>query len=151
MVMGPKWGPSGADRTQVGLMLASWTLLSGDVSLVSSKSDQNFTFQIVVLCAISFCIVQQYIASLYVFCLGRWWNGIGIEHLYSGGSGGWYCILPVHSESNYSGLSAVLFATKCHAIWTYKLEATWCGQTSVFITRNSHIIRAGNWCFIPSE
>ena len=28
-LMGPKWGPSGADRTQVGLMLAPWTLLSG--------------------------------------------------------------------------------------------------------------------------
>ena len=26
--MGPTWGPSGADRTQVGLMLAPWTLLS---------------------------------------------------------------------------------------------------------------------------
>ena len=28
-LMGPTWGPSGADRTQVGPMLASWTLLSG--------------------------------------------------------------------------------------------------------------------------
>ena len=27
--MGPKWGPSGADRTQVGPMLAPWNLLSG--------------------------------------------------------------------------------------------------------------------------
>ena len=29
--MGPTWGPSGADRTQVGPMLAPWTLLSGFV------------------------------------------------------------------------------------------------------------------------
>ena len=28
--MGPIWGPSGAERTQVGPMLAPWTLLSGD-------------------------------------------------------------------------------------------------------------------------
>ena len=28
-LIGPTWGPSGADRTQVGLMLAPWTLLSG--------------------------------------------------------------------------------------------------------------------------
>ena len=28
-VLGPTWGPSGADRTQVGPMLAPWTLLSG--------------------------------------------------------------------------------------------------------------------------
>ena len=27
--MGPTWGPSGANRTQVGPMLAPWTLLSG--------------------------------------------------------------------------------------------------------------------------
>ena len=27
--MGPTWGPSGADRTQLGPMLAPWTLLSG--------------------------------------------------------------------------------------------------------------------------
>ena len=30
--MGPTWGPSGADRTQMGPMLAPWTLLSGTVS-----------------------------------------------------------------------------------------------------------------------
>ena len=29
--MGPAWGPSGADRAQVGPMLAPWTLLSGTV------------------------------------------------------------------------------------------------------------------------
>ena len=28
-LMGPTWGPSGGDRTQVGPMLAPWTLLSG--------------------------------------------------------------------------------------------------------------------------
>ena len=28
--MGPTWGPSGADRTQVSPMLAPWTLLSGE-------------------------------------------------------------------------------------------------------------------------
>ena len=27
--MGPTWGPAGAERTQVGPMLAPWTLLSG--------------------------------------------------------------------------------------------------------------------------
>ena len=31
--VGPTWGPSGADRTQVGPMLAPWTLLSGHSSL----------------------------------------------------------------------------------------------------------------------
>ena len=31
--IGPTWGPSGADRTRVGPMLAPWTLLSGLVIL----------------------------------------------------------------------------------------------------------------------
>ena len=31
--MGPIWGPSGADRTQVGPMLAPWTLLSGSITI----------------------------------------------------------------------------------------------------------------------
>ena len=33
--MGPTWGPSGADRTQVGPMLAPWTLLFGIVKLTA--------------------------------------------------------------------------------------------------------------------
>ena len=32
MFMWPTWGPSGTDRTQVGPMLVSWTLLSGMVT-----------------------------------------------------------------------------------------------------------------------
>ena len=34
--MGPTWGPSEADRAQVGPMLAPWTLLSGMLPLMSS-------------------------------------------------------------------------------------------------------------------
>ena len=30
-IKGPTWGPSGADKTQVGPMLAPWTLLSGSL------------------------------------------------------------------------------------------------------------------------
>ena len=40
--MGPTWGPSGADRTQMGPMLAPWTLLSGTVvpcHLIMNKLD----------------------------------------------------------------------------------------------------------------
>ena len=35
--MGPTWGPHGADRTQVGPMLALWTLLSGMFAHVSAE------------------------------------------------------------------------------------------------------------------
>ena len=37
--MGATWGPSGADRTQVGRMLAPWTLLSG--ALPAHQNTQN--------------------------------------------------------------------------------------------------------------
>ena len=36
--VGPTWGPSGADRTQVGHMLAPWTLLSGMIHVQHSLS-----------------------------------------------------------------------------------------------------------------
>ena len=44
--MGPIWGPSGADRTQVGPMLAPWTLLSGMIfplsDILKSNSKANY-------------------------------------------------------------------------------------------------------------
>ena len=42
--MGATWGPSGADRTQVGPMLAPWTLLSG------YNEFENHTFEITATC-----------------------------------------------------------------------------------------------------
>ena len=44
-LMGPTWDPSGADRTQVGPMLAPWTLLSG-IFCVSAEmrfDEKSFT------------------------------------------------------------------------------------------------------------
>ena len=40
--MGPTWGPSGADRTQVGPMLAPWILLSGTVNQSMTTSWKCF-------------------------------------------------------------------------------------------------------------
>ena len=37
-VLGPTWGPSGADRTQMGPMLVPWTLLSGIPSPNSAEA-----------------------------------------------------------------------------------------------------------------
>ena len=39
--MGPTWDPAGADRTQVGPMLAPWTLLSGLYSYKHQHSQQS--------------------------------------------------------------------------------------------------------------
>ena len=39
--MGPTWGPPGADRTQVGPMLTTWTLLSGWLPGIDSNWRQT--------------------------------------------------------------------------------------------------------------
>ena len=52
--MGPTWGPSGADRTQVGRMLAPWTLLSGYSSWFSRANHQKPTVSAVLTIYLSF-------------------------------------------------------------------------------------------------
>ena len=47
--MGPTWGPSGADRTQVGPMLAPWTLLSGVVPVYP----KNYAYSVYILLCFS--------------------------------------------------------------------------------------------------
>ena len=41
--MGPTWGPSGTDRTQVGPILAPWTLLFGKAKRMSCGRDANLS------------------------------------------------------------------------------------------------------------
>ena len=45
MFVGPTWGPSGADGTQVGPMLAPWTLLSG--ILVGDLTSQVLSWDVI--------------------------------------------------------------------------------------------------------
>ena len=49
--MGPTWGPPGDDRTQVGPMLAPWTLLSGLSynAAVADALEANIGYQYVVI------------------------------------------------------------------------------------------------------
>ena len=48
--MGPTWDPPGADRTQVGPMMATWTLLSGNVwkwrLIVQPRCQQKLVFSV---------------------------------------------------------------------------------------------------------
>ena len=46
--MGPTWGPSGADRTQVGPMLAPWTLLS-EMRMSESETRHPFLKQMSIM------------------------------------------------------------------------------------------------------
>ena len=65
--MGPTWGPSGADRTQVGPMLAPWTLLSW-------MSCQNDNFK---------CIFMTKLNNFYTenvqFWLWSYWRWLKID------------------------------------------------------------------------
>ena len=61
--MGPTWGPSGADRTQVGPMLATWTLISG-LLLPSYYVAMTSHFAAISLDYTSICPLLQ----------GRWWR-----------------------------------------------------------------------------
>ena len=69
--MGPTWGPSGADRTQVGPMLAIWTLLSGYLwqhSMLPATISQSVynTFTSCVL----FIEIIVWLFAIYIDCLG---------------------------------------------------------------------------------
>ena len=45
--MGPTWGPPGAGRTQVGPMLAPWTLLSGLANTMNLPYDPKSLMQFI--------------------------------------------------------------------------------------------------------
>ena len=57
--MGPTWGPSGADRTQVGPMLAPWTLLSDYDISNSFKSYLQFVRRFLFVCCIFIVIAVK--------------------------------------------------------------------------------------------
>ena len=70
--VGPTWGPSGADRTQVGPMLAPWTLLSGNVWRFTDpwgnstfQAFENFKRQIVTQNLLGFYVL---LCQLYSQC-----------------------------------------------------------------------------------
>ena len=72
--MGPTWGPSGADRTQVGPMLAPWTLLSGVHAKVIAASPIKFP-------------VNTWDNHVFVFV--NLLLGVGVGGGGGGGVGGW--------------------------------------------------------------
>ena len=72
--VGPTWGPSRADRTQVGPMLAPWTLLSGYVSTFCPVCAVNDLFSWfiqdmariihIVIWFVLWCVLVWFITSL---------------------------------------------------------------------------------------
>ena len=68
--MGPAWGPSGADKTQVGPMLVPWTLLSGSVCFGWCDKNRKMYWKKLR----NYGISQQWV-GLYVCCMqGTTWS-----------------------------------------------------------------------------
>ena len=59
--MGPTWGPSGSDRTQMGPMLAPWTLLSG-----WPWSIQLFRFKSIIQCGLHYLCWSSFITIQWI-------------------------------------------------------------------------------------
>ena len=60
--MGPTWGPSGADSTQVGPMLAPWSLLSGYIHKANSVMMKALFYRKVI-------IFQVQVKAYFLFLL----------------------------------------------------------------------------------
>ena len=63
--MGPTWGPSWADKTQVGPMLAPWTLLSGIQSVYASWCYSQFVLSDNQLGSLRY---SHWIINLFIKC-----------------------------------------------------------------------------------
>ena len=61
--MRPIWGPSGADRTQVGPILAPWTLLSGTIWLTWLVGHQRDRFMVQKGCIQNLAVSCKYITN----------------------------------------------------------------------------------------
>ena len=104
--MGPTWGPSGADRTQVGHMLALWTLLSWRVWEINQNP-------LLLICLNSLNVTYDYINThilihTNIYSYSRIWiyrgnipADLGQYH------GGWY-----HSSLRRD-ISAALLSSAC--------------------------------------
>ena len=86
--MGPTWGPSGADRTQVGPMLAPWTLLSGILCykvITVPKCTHIFTIFILYtsLSPNAFCCTWGFelLSHVNLCSIRSWWTHLLVFHV----------------------------------------------------------------------
>ena len=80
-VMGPAWGPSGADRTQVGPMLAPWTLLSGIWHCVLVSCIPSQSIGLFLGCGLFWCWVSLCVRLLipWYSSISSWWLRLSLE------------------------------------------------------------------------
>ena len=69
--MEPSWSPSGADRTQVGPMLAPWTLLSGNPFFKKQTNRILLTLSLYIV-HFSICHIESWLVAVMAWC----WQGV---------------------------------------------------------------------------
>ena len=110
---GPTWGPSGADRTQVGPMVAPWTLLYED--LLSNRPPSTNLSEIVIKIPTSFSkkihlkilsIKWRSVWSALVTITQGWWCEKRMPHLY-------VCILWRHHNKYQDNITVMSHGRQC--------------------------------------
>ena len=111
--MGPTWGPSGADRTQVGPMMAPWTLLSG---MVCKFKKECFAYFSNVL--IKFVTSKEYVKAIKT------------------------CIRPtdcIKWNYNWNRLISMAWNVVYHTIWTSRIMREMVEWTQNLLFKIAHI------------
>ena len=78
--MGPTWGPFGADRTQVGPMLAPWTLLSGVWCVVLGAEIRVNHRRMVTKSYCSLQALYHFLYIIYALNIRSRWKEASIAH-----------------------------------------------------------------------
>ena len=128
--MGPSWGPSGTDRTQVGTMLDPWTLLSGLLYptqqpqnlprpqvyhiIANKRTSSEYTVVLGVICTVVGRTCGVLCKSFMVNCLVFLWRISQIKPMFSEAPpllllGVCTCIMAVTTHQSTHWIKPVLF------------------------------------------
>ena len=96
--MGPTWSPSGADRTQIGPMLAPWNLLSGEGCVKSIINQPNLEYDYTDYMKHYTVLMKHYtVSSQYVISS---WIYIYMKNTYLASETIWYTASPCTFHSH---------------------------------------------------
>ena len=121
--MGPTWGPSGADGTQVGPMLAPWTLLSGFMYTIYINTFYLIIYVILSLSSTELSTIIDPVNSLVLQL-----NHMGA--LYSAVLSNQTSRIRRTIYKNWS-VSRIVLQLSCAIFWSQVLSRDWrCSRTS---------------------
>ena len=153
--MGTTWGPSGADRTQVGPMLAPWTLLSGKFSWLDTASLWDKCH----LLLLSRILRLFKNATFIQIRCGIETNGYAIlsnEHINRSSQIHWakqhthfsflfFCVILHPTENNhrwpYTQPNQIAYNLAAHPRAAHNSAARWCAGSIVYVIRMDNPLR----------